>query len=137
MSKDEVAARIETACAKASAYAVWLPEHLQKTHETVTEGTAIMRRADDEFRSSLKSLDPPADLKAPIERLESAAPEESATSLAATKAALRRHMTLYEKVGATRCAQGIHASLLTIDGASVEEAFHQVGLPLPPRPAGW
>jgi hypothetical protein len=137
MTKDEVVAKVESACQKASAYAVWLPEHLKKTHKTANEGTLIMRRADDEFRASLKELDPPEDLRKPLEALEKYEPSESDSSLAKLKASLKERAALYEEVGADRCAEGLQASLLTIDGASVEEAFEKVGLPLPARPAGW
>jgi hypothetical protein len=137
MSKDEVVAKVETACMKAAAYAVWLPEHLQKTGKSTDEGAAIMRRADDEFRSSLKELDPPGDLRKPLEALEKYEPAESESSLAKLKASLKERATLYDDVGADRCAKGLRASILSIDGKSVEEAFEGVGLPLPPRPAGW
>jgi hypothetical protein len=137
MSKDEVVAKVESACTKASAYAVWLPEHLQKTKKTVEEGTTIMRAADDEFRASLEELDPPADLRKPIEALATDESERSATSLPEIRAALKTRITLYEEVGATRCAKSIRASLLSIGGKSVEEAYESVGLPLPSRPPGW
>jgi hypothetical protein len=130
-------AKVESACQKASAYAIWLPEHLQKTHKTVDEGTAIMRKSDDEFRASLKELDPPEDLQEPLEALEKYDPDETGSSIADFKASLKERAALYEEVGADRCAKGLQASLLTIDGASVEEAFEKVGLPLPARPAGW
>jgi hypothetical protein len=137
MSEEEVASQVETACTKASAFSVWLPEHLQKSHESVDEGEAIIQDAAEEFRSSLESLDPPADLRKPIERLASTESEESASSLAATRAALKRRAALYEEVGADRCSRSTKASLLTLDGASVEAAYRRVGLPLPPRPDGW
>jgi hypothetical protein len=137
MTKGEVVAKVESACQKASAYAVWLPEHLQKTHKTANEGTLIMRRADDEFRTSLGELDPPEELRKPLEALEKYEPSESDSSLDKLKASLKERAALYEEVGADRCAKGLEASLLTIDGASVEEAFEKVGLPLPARPAGW
>jgi hypothetical protein len=137
MSKDEVAAKVESACTKAVSYAVWLPEHLQKTHKTVDEGTQIMRRADDEFRSGLEELDPPDDLKAPLEALEDDSEGESASSTAAFRASLQKRAAAYDEVGASDCAKAIRASILTIDGASVEDAYRKVGLPLPARPAGW
>jgi hypothetical protein len=137
MSKEEVTARVESACLKAAAYAVWLPEHLQKTGKSAAEGTAIMKRADDEFRSSLESLDPPADLAKPIEGLETSDPTESGSSLTELKASVKKRAALYDEVGADRCSKSLRASILSIDGKSVEEAFESVGLPLPQRPAGW
>jgi hypothetical protein len=137
MSKDEVVAKVESGCLKAAAYAVWLPEYLQKTKKTTTEGPAIMRKSDDEFRASLESIDPPADLREPLEALEKYEPDESESSLSGLKASLKERAALYEEVGADRCAKSLRASLLTIDGKSVEEAFDAVGLPLPKRPAGW
>lgn len=136
MSKDEVVAKVETACAKVNGYTVWLPEHLQKTHQTVDQGSVIVKRADEEFRSTLESLDPPDDLKKPLERLADNDPG-SVSSPAELKAELTHTEGLYEAVGATRCAKAMHASILTVDGKSVEGAYHAVGLPLPPRPDGW
>jgi hypothetical protein len=137
VSKKEVAAKVEDACAKASAYAVWLPEHLQKTKKSVAEGTIIMRRADDEFRASLEELSPPPGLRKPIEALASDKAESSATSMPEIRATLKKQIALYEEVGAGRCARSLRASLLSLGGESVEEAYESVGLPLPPRPAGW
>jgi hypothetical protein len=137
MSKDDVVARVESACTEASAYAVWLPEHLQKTKKSREEGAAIMRRADDEFRSSLEALDPPDDLRQPIESLATNESGNSASSPAAIRTSLERRIALYEEVGADRCAKSIRASILSLDGKSVEDAYGTVGLPLPPRPAGW
>ena len=137
MSKDEVAARVEAACTKAAGYNVWLPEHLQKTHRSIAEASAIIGRVGDRFRASLEALDPPEELREPIERLRSEASKGSASSLAAIRARLKRQIALYEEVGASRCAKAVEASLLTADGKSVEDAYRSVGLPLPRRPAGW
>ena len=133
----EVAAQVEVACTKLSSVAVWLPEHLAKTGGSVADAKTIVRGAEDEFRSTLASLDPPADLQAPLGRLASDRFDDGSASLAASKAALRHEAALYRKVGATGCAKGVRASLLTLEGASVSDAYRQVGLPLPRRPSGW
>ncbi len=130
-------ARVEAACTTAAGYAVWLPEHLQKTHRSVAEAGAIIRRSGDQFRRSLEALDPPGELRQPIERLASEDLEGSTDSLAALRASLKQRIALFEEVGAARCAKSVEASLLSADGRSVEGAYRSVGLPLPPRPAGW
>ena len=137
MSDDEVATEVDAACVKASGYSVWLPEHLQKTGESIDQARAIIRRANDEFGSSLEALDPPDDLREPLERLATEDPEASASSLGAIRTSLKRRIALLDEVGATRCAKSVEASLLFGDGKSVEDAYRSVGLPLPPRPAGW
>jgi hypothetical protein len=135
-SKAEVAAKVEAACTKVNAYAVWLPAHVAKTHESIDEASAAMHGHDAEFRSTLEALDPPAELESAIEGIE-AGNTQNGTSPAVVKAALRKSIGLYREIGAEDCADEVRAGLLVIGGTSVKAAYHQVGLPLPARPAGW
>jgi hypothetical protein len=135
-SKDEVAAKVEQACRKVNGYAVWLPEYQQKTHKSIDEITAVMHGADDEFRSTLEGLDPPNELTDAIAKIE-AGNTQQGTKPAEVKAQLRKTAVLYEEIGATDCAKGVHAGLKTLDGAAVKDAYAEEGLALPPRPKGW
>jgi hypothetical protein len=135
-SQSQVASKIDAACVKVNGYAVWLPEHVRKTHESIDEATAAMHGADDEFRSTLEALDPPAELVPAIEEIE-AGNTQHGTKPAAVKAQLRKTLAVYREVGAEECAAGIRAGLLVLGGASVKDAYRQVGRPVPPRPAGW
>jgi hypothetical protein len=131
-----VVAAIETACAKAAGYSVWLPEHQAKSHLSITELEAAAREGGEEFRATLESLDPPADLRGPVEEL-AAYRLESTNSKKKLLAGLAKEEGLYRAAGAERCAEGMRAAILTFEGASVKAAYRQVGLPLPPKPAGW
>ena len=136
MPADELATQVEAACTEADSVSVWLPEHLAKTHESTADGEAIVEEASDRFRSTLESIDPPDDLRAPLEALEEE-PAASAGSVSAIKASLRKKIGLYREIGATRCAKELGASILVLGGTSVEGAFRREGVSLPPRPAGW
>jgi hypothetical protein len=135
-SKDEVATKIDAACAKVNGYAVWLPEYVQKTHKSIDEATAAMHTADDEFRSTLEALDPPEELDDAIAKIE-AGNTQNGTKPAEVKAALRQSAAVYEEIGADGCAKGTRAGLLVLGGAAVKDAYDQVGLPVPARPPGW
>jgi hypothetical protein len=136
-TRDEVAVQVEAACSTLAGFSVWLPEHLAKTHGSIAEAEAILRKAEGEFGSALASLDPPSALQAPLERLASESPEADGGSRSATISYLEREADLYRQVGATSCAKGVQASILSLEGASVPDAYRQVGVPLPQRPDGW
>jgi hypothetical protein len=135
-SDAEVVAKIETACAKVAGYSVWLPEHQQKEALSVKQLQPIVDKAGEEFDATLEALEPPADLQAPVEEIAAfrLGPSQSRKQLAQE---LTKEEALYRAAGADRCAKGVEASLLTINGMNVEAAYKKVGLPLPPKPAGW
>ncbi len=84
----------------------------------------------------MESLDLPADVKGPIDELL-AYRLESTGSRKKLSAELAEEEGFYRAAGADRCAKSLRASNLSLNGASVEDAYRQVGLPLPPKPPGW
>ncbi|MFA4928125.1 MAG: hypothetical protein WC558_06385 [Patulibacter sp.] len=135
-SRQAAVQQVEAACTELAGHTVWLPAHMADEDLSSADAAAVIRRAEETFRSTLTAIDPPDELRGPIGRLAEPA-DASRSSSAEADAALDRTLGLYREIGAETCAKQVEASKLVLGGSGVEQAYEQVGATLPKRPTDW